>query len=248
MASYKKAAIGLGFCLVFAAMIFYVFRYSETGTETNQPADKPDTNISEKAPSLQPADDSHLEAIPYKTSANAGLKAQLFQEYKCQKAACDLSPFLAENENEALWLRARGYPSPQQREEAKRLPTVELKLRTEKGDLIAASLYAERLMEENNWSRAYGVLLKASAEGSLYSLYALSNRAANHPQHRSGIEARTWLRLAYLAGDYKATIHLVQTYPQLNEMPEQLLIDRFAAEEYRKLLRYRSYPRPPSEE
>lgn len=248
MAAYKKISVGLGLGLVFAAIILFVFRYSETGTKTNQPADKPDATISEAAPSLQSADDSPLEAMPYATSANAELKAQLLQEYKCQKAACDLSPFLAENEDEALWLRARGYPSPQQREEAKRLPTVELKLRAEKGDLIAASLYGERLMEESDWSKAYGVLLDAAAEGSLYSLYALSYRAANHPQHRSRIEAGKWLRLAYLAGDYKATIQLVQIYPPVNEMPEQLLIDRYAAHSYRKFLRYRSYPRPASEE
>ncbi len=179
--------------------------------------------------------------------ATPELKAELFAEYRCQKISCDMSPFLAENENEAVWLRQRGYPSPRQREEAKRLPTVELKLRTEKGDLIAASLYGERLMEENDWTKANRVLLKAASEGSLYSLYALSYRAANHPQHRSRIEAGKWLRLAYLAGDYKATIQLVQIYPPVNEMAEQLLIDQYAAHTYRNFLRYRSYPRPPSE-
>ena len=210
-----------------------------------------------KVPSQTAASDAYSATAPAPSVQKLGVivaykdpnvRAQLFAEYRCQRSACNISPFLAENENEALWLRARGYPSPQQREEAKRLPTVELKLRTEKGDLIAASLYGERLMEENDWNGAHNVLLKAASEGSLYSLYALSYRAANHPEHHSRIEAGKWLRLAYLAGDYKATIQLVQIYPRVNETPEQLLIDQYAADSYRKFLRYRSYPRPPSEE
>jgi hypothetical protein len=174
------------------------------------------------------------------------VKAQLFAEYRCQKSSCNMSPFLAENENEALWLRQRGYPSEQQREEAKRLPTVELKSRTDKGDLIAASLYGERLMEEGDWEKGYLVLLQPATKGSLYALYGLSYNALNHPDHKNYTSARAYLRLAYLAGDYKATIQLTQTAPHMNGQAEQLIIDAEAAHKFRNLLQYRSYPRPPS--
>ena len=191
------------------------------------------------APSVQ----RHAVPIAYK---DPNVRAQLFAEYRCQRSACNISPFIAENENEAIWLRLRGYPSEQQREEAKRLPTVELKSRTDKGDLTAASLYGERLMEEGNWTESYPVLLRAANKGSLYSLYALSYRALNHPEHKDYISARAYLRLAYLGGDYKSTIQLTQTAPHMNGQAEQLIIDEDAAHKYRNLLKYRSYPRPPS--
>ncbi|MFZ5637734.1 MAG: hypothetical protein ACOY82_14230 [Pseudomonadota bacterium] len=174
------------------------------------------------------------------------LRAQLFEEYRCPQAACDLSPFIAENEYEAMWLRARGYPSQKNREEAKSLPTSELKHQASTGDLIAASLYGERLIEEKEWGKAYGVLVEAASRGNLYAMYALSDIAAKNPDQPNGIESKAWLRLAYLSGDYKATMQLAKTFPQLNGMPEQLLIDKFAADDFRKLMRYRSYPRPPA--
>jgi hypothetical protein len=172
----------------------------------------------------------------------------LFEEYRCQKAACDLSPFIAENENEAIWLRQRGYPSPQQREQAKTLPTSELKLRADRGDLVHLSLYGERLMEEGQWERAYGVLSAAATRGSLYSLYALAQASTNDPKNANAIEARSFLRLAYLAGDYKAQLQLIKTFPQFNGTSDDLLTDEVAAHRFRKLLRYRMYPRPPTKE
>ena len=240
----KRNTIILGGMLVIAAA-FLIGRVSK------------DQNTAPQAPPLQTnaADEQSLATTlsspvqrPAETTEHSdpNVKAQLFSEYRCQKSACDMSPFLAENENEALWLRQRGYPSEQQREEAKRLPTVELKSRADKGDLIAASLYSERLMEEGNWTKPYPLLLGAANKGSLYALYALSYRSLNHPKHPDYTSARAYLRLAYLAGDYKATIQLTQTAPHMNGQAEQLIIDAEAAHKFRNLMRYRSYPRPPS--
>ena len=195
--------------------------------------------VTEQAPSVQKPG----VTFAYK---DLNVRAQLFAEYRCQKTACNISPFLAENENEAVWLRQRGYPSEQQRGEAKRLPTVELKSRADKGDLIAASLYGERLMEEGDYEKAYRAFLEPAIKGSLYALYGLSYNALNHPKNPDYISARVYLRLAYLAGDYKSMIQLIQTAPHMNGQAEQLLIDEYAAHKYRNLLKYRSYPRPPS--
>jgi hypothetical protein len=244
----SKLFVGISIVLA-AALAIFVYRQSNVSPEPleTSAALEEDESALEKQESLPPT-----QAVPSMNTqqlhATPEIKAQLFAEYSCQKAACNLSPFLAENENEALWLRARGYPSPQQRKEAERLPTIELKLRAEKGDQTAVSLYGERLMEEKNWKEAYSALLPASRRGNIYAMYALSKYSAEHPQHKSPLEARTWLRLAYLAGDYKSTMQLVQTYPEFNGTAEQLLIDRDAAHYYRQFLNYRTYPRPPPSE
>jgi hypothetical protein len=243
MAAKRNALIISG--LLILAVAFSIGRISKEQGATSQ-ASRPQTNEVQEhsSPTALPLTDQRPAENFAQTRSN--VKAQLFAEYRCQKSSCNMSPFLAENENEALWLRQRGYPSEQQREEVKRLPIVELKSRSEKGDLIAASLYGERLMEEGDWTKPYPLLLEAANKGSLYALYALSYRSLNHPKHPDYISARAYLRLAYLAGDYKATIQLTQTAPHMNGQAEQLLIDEYAADKYRNLMKYRSYPRPPS--
>jgi hypothetical protein len=240
----KRNAIFIFWALAIAAA-FLIGRTSKDQNAAPQALSvQTSTAVEHSSATTTPPSVQRPAEITVYTSPN--VKAQLLAEYRCQKSSCNMSPFLAENENEALWLRQRGYPSEQQREEAKRLPTVELKSRSEKGDLIAASLYGERLMEEGDWTKPYPLLLEAANKGSLYALYALSYRSLNHPKHPDYISARAYLRLAYLAGDYKATIQLTQTAPHMNGQAEQLQIDEYAADKYRNLMKYRSYPRPPS--
>lgn len=241
-AKTNKIVIICGLLLIAAA--FLIGRISEDQNALQ--AFSPQTNAAEELSSAKEIPSLVQKSAETASYTASNVKAQLFSEYRCQKSACNMSPFLAENENEAVWLRQRGYPSEQQREEAKRLPTIELKSRTDKGDLIAASLYGERLMEEGDYEKAYRVLLQPAIKGSLYALYGLSYNALNHPKHPDYTSARAYLRLAYLAGDYKATIQLTQTVPHMNGQAEQLIIDAEAAHKFRNLLRYRSYPRPPS--
>ena len=245
MAAKSKLFFGISIVLATALAIF-VYRQSSVSPELTETS----ALLEEGAPALEKQDSLPLTQATSKIDtqqlqATPEMRAQLFAEYRCQKSACNISPFLAENENEAVWLRQRGYPSEEQRKEAERLPTIELKLRADKGDQTAVSLYGERLMEEKNWKDAYGALLPASRRGNIYAMYALSKYSAEHPQHKSPLEARTWLRLAYLAGDYKSTMQLVQTYPEFNGTAEQLIVDRDAAHYYRQFLNYRTYPRPP---
>ncbi len=243
MAVKKNAIIVCGLLII--ATVFLIGKISKDQYAIPQPS-SPQKNAPQEQ-SLATTPNSPVQMSAETTSySGQNVKAQLFAEYRCQKSSCNMSPFLAENENEALWLRQRGYPSEQQREEAKRLPTVELKSKADKGDLIAASLYGERLMQEGNWTESYPVLLRAANKGSLYALYGLSYRALNHPEHKNYTSARAYLRLAYLAGDYKATIQLTQTAPHMNGQAEQLIIDAEAAHKFRNLMQYRSYPRPPS--
>ena len=246
MAAYQKTLAVICIVLV-AAISTFVYRQSSDRSENLEVS----AVLEEDSFALEEQESALSEqAVPIiqmrPLQAAPELKTQLYAEYRCQKTSCNMSPFLAENENEAVWLRQRGYPSEQQREEAKRLPTIELKSRTDKGDLIAASLYGERLMEEGDYEKAYRVLLQPAIKGSLYALYGLSYNALNHPKHLDYTTARAYLRLAYLAGDYKATIQLTQTVPHMNGQAEQLIIDAEAAHKFRNLLRYRSYPRPPS--
>lgn len=169
---------------------------------------------------------------------------KIFSEYKCQKEKCNLSPFLAETEEEAMWLKARGYPSQIQFEEAKRLPTSELKLRARKGDLAYGALYGERLMEEGNWNDSQIELAGTAMRGSIYALYGLSRRASENPRFRDPIDAKAWIRAAYLAGDYKSTLQLVKTHPERTDPNEQVYVDEIAAHRFKMIMKYRSYPRP----
>jgi hypothetical protein len=243
MAAKRNALIISGLLLV--AVAFLIGRIPKDQNAVPQALSVQTSTAAEHSSTTipHPSDQRPVETTAH---VDSNVKAQLFAEYRCQKPSCNMSPFLAENENEAVWLRQRGYPSEQQREEAKRLPTVELKSRTDKGDLIAASLYGERLMEEGDYEKAYVTLLQPATKGSLYALYGLSYNALNHPKNPDYISARTYLRLAYLAGDYKATIQLTQTAPHMNGQAEKLQIDEYAAHKFRNLLRYQSYPRPPS--
>lgn len=234
--------------LALAALLAGLF-YINRNSDSNEEIDGADVARGKDQTEIEQI--SHAETVSPPSShsnldGNAILKARLFDEYRCPQIKCSLSPFIAENEYEAMWLHARGYPSQKNREEAKSLPTSELKHQASTGDLIAASLYGERLIEEKEWAKAYGVLVEAASRGNLYAMYALSDIAAKNPDQPNGIESKAWLRLAYLSGDYKATMQLARTFPQLNGMPEQLLIDKFAADDFRKLMRYRSYPRPPA--
>jgi hypothetical protein len=183
-----------------------------------------------------------------KDSARKAFRARIFEEYRCQKESCAPNPFMAENEREALWMRMRGYPSKQQQEDAKRLSTGELKAKADSGDLVAASLYGQRLIEENDWNGAHATILKTIQSGNIYALYTLAYWEGNHPKHPNPLEARAMIRLAYLAGDYKSTEVLVETFPRFNSPVEQAFIDRNAAHYYRNMLRYRTYPRPSSSE
>ncbi|MFZ5637736.1 MAG: hypothetical protein ACOY82_14240 [Pseudomonadota bacterium] len=174
------------------------------------------------------------------------LRAQLFEEYRCPQESCAPSPFVAENSDEAAWMRARGYPSRKQQEEADRASTAELKAKAATGDLVAASLYGQRQIEENDWKGAQATLLRTIQRGNIFALYTLAYWEGNHPQHPDPVQARTMIRLAYLAGDYKSTEVLVQTFPKFTSPVEQAMVDRHAAHYYRNMLRFRTYPRPPS--
>ncbi len=244
MAAKKTLVLGL-----IAVVIAFLAGRQYGRQSTPQPLVEPILNNQSAAPDAlrAPTVQSSRPSTP-RPRIDPALRTQLFEEYRCPQAACGLSPFIAENENEAVWLRLRGYPSPKQREEAERLPTSELKLRADRGDLVYASLYGERLMQEGNWKDSYGVLLKAATNGSLYSLYALSYRSGNHPEYKDAIDSRAYLRAAYLAGDYKAPLQLIKTFPQFNGTSDDLLTEELAAHRFRNLMRYRMYPRPPTKE
>jgi hypothetical protein len=213
----NKLKITILVCLALTAGAWLHFYLRSGSSDSQIDAGKPNSHTPEGVGS-ETTETTHTGNQPTATASavDPALRTQLFAEYRCPKESCPPSPFIAENEDEAIWLRARGYPSPAQREEAKRLPTAELKLRAQKGDLVTASLYGERLIEDNDWKGAQAVLLTTIKRGNVYALYALSHWEGNHPEHPDPVEARAMIRLAYLAGDYKSTILLVETFPRFN--------------------------------
>lgn len=170
--------------------------------------------------------------------------ADLYAAYRCQKAPCDASPFIATSEQEAIWLSENGYPSPRQVEEARVLSTSTLKANALKGAPSDLALYAERLGQEGQWGESLGVLGAAVKKGSIYALYGLATVYAESPQHQDALKSKAYLRAANLSGDSKAVYVYGSWLPKYNSLPEQVIVDREAANIHRNLMHNKLAPRP----
>lgn len=179
----------------------------------------------------------------------AGLSAQrssaeLYAAYRCQKTPCAASAFIATSEQEAIWLNANGYPSPRQVEEARTLSTSALKANALKGEPSDLALYAERLGQEGQWGESLGVLGAAVKKGSIYALYGLGTVYAQSPQHQDALKSKAFLKAANLSGDSKAVYVYGSWLPDYNSLPEQVIVDREAANIHRNLMHNKLVPRP----
>lgn len=170
--------------------------------------------------------------------------ADLYAAYRCRKTPCDASPFIATSEQEAIWLSENGYPSPRQIEEARLLSTSALKANALKGEPSDLALYAERLGQEGQWGESLGVLGAAVKKGSIYALYGLATVYAESPQHQDALKSKALLRAANLSGDSKAVYVYGSWLPKYNSLPEQVIVDREAANIHRNLMHNKLAPRP----
>lgn len=171
----------------------------------------------------------------------------LLAQYKCVDALqqCGQDPFVAESEAEAQWLRRNGYPTQQQLSEARSLSAAQLRIRADRGNLADKALYAEKLAEEGHPYEALRALGYVVTNGSTYALYSTSNVYASKASPLYNPKtSRAYLRLAYLAGDSKATYALATRFPEFDSMAENLVVDKRASDLHRTFLKGRSSPRP----
>lgn len=207
-------------------------------------SDSPSSPYSQGSGFVKERSGSHSEAATKaaETAAIVGLLA----EYRCAPADADCrsNPFAATSEKEAKWLRANGFPTPRELQESRQVSVQYLDERARSGNTISQSVYADRLLEEGNLGGALGVSLHAANRGNLYALYQLAQIYAADGPRKDPLTAKAYLRLAYLAGDYKVSGRLANTFPEFNNPSEQAFVDRRAVELHRKLLNGHIAPRP----
>lgn len=177
-----------------------------------------------------------------------GLPATALQQYYACKAdlgSCSKDPLVAASPEEAQWLLARGYPTPDQIANSNSYSADTLKLAAEEsGALVDKSLYGHALLREGRYREAVGSMVDSFIQGgNIYGLYLASNAYMHSGELLNPPLALAYLRLAYLAGDSKAGIALEMEAPQLSA-PERASIDRRAAELRNQLSPAGSWPRP----
>lgn len=173
--------------------------------------------------------------------------ASVLNQYLCQEAdkACGDNPFAATSPQEAAWLRAAGFPTPGEISAAKSMSTAQLEQQAKPNNRIAESLYGERLVAEGNMETALGVLGMSANRGNIYALYQLSRMYGDdRNRFKNPLLSKAYLRLAYVAGDYKVSDTLANTFPDFNSPSDYAYVDKRAAELHRNLLGGRVAPRP----
>ena len=124
------------------------------------------------------------------------------------------------------------------------MSAAQLKSNADSGDLAYLALYAERLAAEGRYYPALGILGRAVERGSIYALYSVSDVYASDSKFKNPLSSRTYLRLAYLAGDSKAAIVLAGRFPRFNSSVENAIVDKEAAHLHNQLLKGRTSRRP----
>ncbi|CAM0125649.1 conserved hypothetical protein [Stenotrophomonas geniculata] len=187
-------------------------------------------------------------ALVANSSSLGSLPATALQQYyacKADSGSCSKDPLVADSPEEAQWLLARGYPTPDQVTNSLSSSADSLKLAAEKsGALVDKSLYGHALLREGRYREAVGSMVDSFIQGgNIYGLYLASDAYMHSGELLNPPLALAYLRLAYLAGDSKAGIALEMEAPQLSA-PERASIDRRAAELRNQLSPTGSWPRP----
>jgi len=187
-------------------------------------------------------------ALTSSSSSLGSLPATALQQYyACQKdsGSCSKDPLVADSPEEAQWLLARGYPTPDQIANSRSSSVDSLRLAAEKsGALVDKSLYGHALLREGLYREAVGSMVDSFIQsGNIYGLYLASDAYMHSGELLNPPLALAYLRLAYLAGDSKAGIALEMEAPQLSA-PERASIDRRAAELRNQLSPTGNWPRP----
>lgn len=170
----------------------------------------------------------------------------LLQHYACKGDAstCANDPLVASTAEEAVWLQAHGYPTPDQVQNARSFSTEQLKAAAEKsGSAVDASLYAQGLLREQRHREALGVALDGARQGNLYGLYLASDIYLSSDALKNLPLSMAYLRLAYLAGDSKAGPTFAARFPNV-AAPELASADKRAAELKSELISLGNWPRP----
>lgn len=201
----------------------------------------------EGAASFVDADRPAANVLPATTAPASEAGTGLKDAYACRGAriACEAEVLAAASLEEALWLRAHGYPSPGQMARARSFSAEQLRVQAlRSGSVVDASLHAQGLLREQRHREALGVLIESfSASGNLYAIHLASDVYRNSTELKNLPLSMAYLRLAYLAGDAKAGRNLAAWFPDASP-PEVASADKRAAELRAQMNPGANWPRP----
>jgi len=178
----------------------------------------------------------------------AGLPPSALQQYyacRADEGSCNRDPLVAASPEEAQWLQARGYPTPDQIKSSLAASTESLRLAAENsGSLVDKSLYGQALLRDGKYRDVVGSMVDSFVrEGNIYGLYLTSDAYMQSEELMNPPLAMAYLRLAYLAGDSKAAGVLEAKFGQMTP-PERAFADRRAADLKKNMAPDGSWPRP----
>jgi hypothetical protein len=205
-------------------------------------------NKSEADKQPEPSASSEAAVTPTPAQAQpetlAGVAAQQgLHEYLCaDPSSCGGEVLGASSEQEAAWLRANGYPSNEELRNLQGLSDSQLKAAADTGSVTALVVYGERLALGSDTAGGLDALRNAADRDSIYAYYALSKVYAKNKALRNLVESGSFLRVAYMLGDNKASTAMQTYIPNLHPV-ENAAIDRRAASLYQTYAKARP-PRP----
>lgn len=157
-----------------------------------------------------------------------------------------LDPGIAENEKDAAWLSAHGYPGPDVEKYLMSLSIDALRALAEKGNQPAQAILAYRLaLSGASADEFMGILDRSAAAGSVYATKMTADILQTVPEFRNPELARAYYGVLLRRGDQGGIIANTVFGSQLSQ--EQLVRSRMLEEVlWRKLMsaRMRIYGRP----
>jgi hypothetical protein len=132
----------------------------------------------------------------------------LYKIYKCRSNACESESLGAATPMEAAWLKSRGFPTQDREDQLNGMSMNDLEQAANSGELAAQAVLGRRMMEQGRESEGFERLLNASASGSVYADYQLSQAESK----RNRLESAAYLRRAYLQGDKKAALAMYKSF------------------------------------
>jgi hypothetical protein len=162
-----------------------------------------------------------------------------------RRPECVDDPHIPNSEAELRWMQQYGYPTIDESARLGRLSDLQLETEAGRGVLTAMTELGKRLIERGD-QNGLNWYLKAKNQGSIYAYYQRSNAEMNRAFGHGFVESGTFLRVAYILGDLKASQALYR-FIEENDLGviEMDAIDRRANELYQTYAKNRQpTPRP----
>ena len=135
-------------------------------------------------------------------------------EFGCLEAQCAPAWNLAQSAEEAAWLHRNGYGGRSERVALAALSDSALRARFYAGDLVAGTIYHDRLVSKRDPAQ-WDFVLQLAARGSVLALYKMAGHYYARGPHANKYFFAAALRLAQMRGDRWAINELKAWQPTM---------------------------------